>query len=104
MLQRKVFASNKVGRLGVGKESIGGAPCPSRSRAKACGKASGTGKPSPGEAETLKVRTGFFPDKGAQQVNQAESLEGQWSLEVPGVTNKGSAPGGQCATHCGPSW
>ena len=58
-------------------------------------KASGRGKPSPGEVGTLKICTGFFPDGKFQQGNLAESQEGQRSLQFPGVTNRGSVPWGK---------
>ena len=37
------------------------------------------------------------------QGTRAGSQEGQWSPQVPGVTNRGSAPRGERATHRGPS-
>ena len=50
-----------------------------------------TGKPSPRDAGILPI----FPHGKALQGTGAGSQEGQWSPEVPGVTNRGGAPGGE---------
>ena len=44
-----------------------------------------------GEAGTIKIPG----QKGAQQGNWTELQEGQWSLQSPGVTKRGSAPRGR---------
>ena len=73
---------------------------PRRARQRGSAKASRTGKSSPREARTLKICTGFFPEGKALTRNlgrrrRRSSQEGQWNLQVPGVSNKGSVPRGR---------
>ena len=64
-------------------------------------KASRTGKPSPVEAETLKIHTEFFPDgKGLSREMEQEE---QGASRFPGSLTEEVCPWGEWGTDCGPS-
>ena len=86
------FQGRKVGKKNKKEASGGGAP-PGAPLRPGVARASRTGKPSPREAETLKIRTRFFPEGKALSRESGRTAGGQWSLQSPGVTNREGRPG-----------
>ena len=60
-------------------------------------KASRTGKSSPGEAGTLKIRTGFFQEgKALSRENEQNLRRGSGASSFPGTQTREMCPRGEC--------
>ena len=99
---RRVRASIKVGRWEkIKKKASKGEEPLLRAGLRQAASAPRTGKPSPGEAETLPIFPGGW--KGTPRELGQDSRRGRGALRLPGALTEELCPEGECPTHHRPS-